>query len=56
VGAVRDLPAAKDGAVALRPVMSATLACDRGVLTAAAAAALLAELRRLLEAPLAVAL
>jgi pyruvate dehydrogenase E2 component (dihydrolipoamide acetyltransferase) len=55
VGAIVERPVARDGALALAPLMRATLACDHRVLYGADAAALLAHVRRLLEEPLGLA-
>jgi len=56
VGAVRDRPVAVDGAVVVRPMATLTLACDHRILYGADAAAFLAEIRRFLEHPVAMAL
>jgi pyruvate dehydrogenase E2 component (dihydrolipoamide acetyltransferase) len=56
VGAVRDRPVAAEGSVAIRPMATLTLACDHRILYGADAAAFLAEIRRILEHPLAMAL
>jgi pyruvate dehydrogenase E2 component (dihydrolipoamide acetyltransferase) len=56
VGAVRDRPIAVDGAVIVRPMATLTLACDHRILYGADAAAFLAEIRRILEHPLSMAL
>jgi pyruvate dehydrogenase E2 component (dihydrolipoamide acetyltransferase) len=52
VGAVRDRPIADRGQVLIRPMASLTLAVDHRILYGADAAAFLAEIRTLLEAPL----
>jgi pyruvate dehydrogenase E2 component (dihydrolipoamide acetyltransferase) len=52
VGAVRDKPIADRGQVMIRPMASLTLAVDHRILYGADAAAFLAEIRTLLEAPL----
>jgi pyruvate dehydrogenase E2 component (dihydrolipoamide acetyltransferase) len=52
VGAVEPRPVAgPDGAVVVRPLMSATLVCDHRILYGADAAAFLARVRELLEDP-----
>jgi len=56
VGALRERPVAVEGEVVVRPMMSLTLACDHRILYGADAAELLADVRRFLEQPLAVAL
>jgi pyruvate dehydrogenase E2 component (dihydrolipoamide acetyltransferase) len=56
VGAVRERPVAAEGAVLVRPMATLTLACDHRILYGADAAAFLAEIRRILEHPLAMAL
>ena len=56
VGAIRACPVARGQRVEVRPMMTATLACDHRILYGADAAAFLAEIRRLLEAPLTMAL
>jgi pyruvate dehydrogenase E2 component (dihydrolipoamide acetyltransferase) len=56
VGAVRDRPVAAEGAVVIRPMITLTLACDHRILYGADAAAFLADIRRILEHPLAMAL
>jgi pyruvate dehydrogenase E2 component (dihydrolipoamide acetyltransferase) len=56
VGAIRERPVAIDGELAVRPTMSMTLACDHRILYGADAAEFLAEVRRFLEQPLAMAL
>jgi pyruvate dehydrogenase E2 component (dihydrolipoamide acetyltransferase) len=52
VGAIRERPVARDGQVVIAPVASLTLASDHRILYGADAATFLAEIRRLLEAPL----
>jgi pyruvate dehydrogenase E2 component (dihydrolipoamide acetyltransferase) len=52
VGAVRDRPIARDGAVQIAPMLSLTLASDHRILYGADAALFLSEIRQLLEAPL----
>lgn len=56
VGALRDVPVVKDGAVVPGKRMQITLACDHRILYGADAAQFLARIRALLEAPLALAL
>ena len=56
VGAIADRPAAVDGQVVVRPMMSMTLACDHRILYGADAAEFLSELRRILQEPLAIVL
>jgi pyruvate dehydrogenase E2 component (dihydrolipoamide acetyltransferase) len=56
VGAVADRPVAIDGELAIRPIASITLASDHRILYGADAAAFLADVRGLLENPLAMAL
>ena len=56
VGAVRDRPVAVDGQVVIRPMASLTLAADHRILYGADAATFLAEVRRFLEHPHALAL
>jgi len=56
VGAVRDRPVAVNGEVVIRPIASMTLASDHRILYGADAAAFLADVRRLLEQPLAMLL
>lgn len=56
VGAVQERPLAVQGRVEVRPSLTLTLACDHRILYGASAAEFLAEVRRLLEAPLAMAL
>jgi pyruvate dehydrogenase E2 component (dihydrolipoamide acetyltransferase) len=53
VGAVRELPRVRDGAVVAVPVMALTLTCDHRVVDGAQAARFLARLVALLERPLA---
>jgi hypothetical protein len=52
VGAVRDRPVARDGAVQIAPMLSLTLSSDHRILYGADAALFLSEIRQLLEAPL----
>ena len=56
VGAISDRPAAVDGQVIVRPMMSMTLACDHRILYGADAAEFLSELRQILQEPLAIVL
>ena len=56
VGALRDVPVVKDGAIVAGKRMQITLACDHRILYGADAAQFLARIRALLEAPLALAL
>ncbi len=53
VGAVRDLPVLRDGELRAGSVMTLSLTCDHRILYGADAAAFLARVRDLLEAPLA---
>lgn len=55
VGAITEQPVGRDGEIVLAPVMRATLACDHRILYGADGAALLADVRRLLEEPLGLA-
>lgn len=52
VGAVRDRPIARDGAVVIRPMATLTLAADHRILYGADAAAFLVDVQRFLEHPL----
>lgn len=52
VGAIREKPVAREGSVATAPLVSLTLASDHRILYGADAAAFLADIRSLLEAPL----
>lgn len=56
VGALRDAPVVRDGAVVPGKTMNVTLACDHRILYGADAAKFLARIRELLEQPLALAL
>lgn len=56
VGAVRDRPVARDGAVVIRPMASVTLAADHRILYGADAAAFLVDVQRFLEHPLTMSL
>lgn len=51
LGAVRDAPVVRDGAVVAGRVLSATLSCDHRILDGATAASFLGRVRELLEAP-----
>jgi pyruvate dehydrogenase E2 component (dihydrolipoamide acetyltransferase) len=53
VGAAIDRPVVDDGRVVIRSVMDLSLSCDHRILYGADAAAFLADLRELLEQPLA---
>ncbi len=55
VGAVELRPAVRDDAILARKALTATLACDGRVLNGAEAAELLAQIKRLLEKPAALA-
>ncbi len=52
VGAVRQVPVVRDGEIVVGEVMNATLSADHRIVDGAVAAQYLAELRRLLEAPM----
>jgi pyruvate dehydrogenase E2 component (dihydrolipoamide acetyltransferase) len=56
VGALRDAPVVREGAVVPGKLMNVTLACDHRILYGADAAKFLARVRELLEQPLALAL
>ncbi|WP_228430817.1 dihydrolipoamide acetyltransferase family protein [Baekduia soli] len=56
VGAVREVPAVRDGALVAVPTMGLTLCCDHRVLDGSQGARYLAEVRDLLEQPLRLAL
>jgi pyruvate dehydrogenase E2 component (dihydrolipoamide acetyltransferase) len=56
VGAIVDRPAAVDGQVVVRPMMSMTLACDHRILYGADAAGFLSDLRKILLEPLSIVL
>ncbi len=51
VGALEQRPVAVDGAVAIRHMLTLTLACDHRILYGADAALLLARVRELLQSP-----
>jgi pyruvate dehydrogenase E2 component (dihydrolipoamide acetyltransferase) len=52
VGAVRQVPVVRNGAIVVGEVMNATLSADHRIVDGAVAAQYLQELRRLLEAPM----
>ncbi|MBS1967567.1 MAG: 2-oxo acid dehydrogenase subunit E2 [Chloroflexi bacterium SZAS-1] len=52
VGAVRQVPVVRDGAIVVGEVMNVTLSADHRIVDGAVAAQYLAELRKLLEAPM----
>jgi pyruvate dehydrogenase E2 component (dihydrolipoamide acetyltransferase) len=52
VGAVREAPVVRDGQIVVGQVMNVTLSADHRIVDGAIAAQYLAELRRLLEAPM----
>jgi pyruvate dehydrogenase E2 component (dihydrolipoamide acetyltransferase) len=52
VGAVRQVPVVRDGAIVPGEVMNVTLSADHRIVDGAVAAQYLQELRRLLEAPM----
>ena len=54
VGAVREVPVVRDGAVVPGQRMKVTLSSDHRVIDGALAAQFLAELRRLLESPVSI--
>jgi pyruvate dehydrogenase E2 component (dihydrolipoyllysine-residue acetyltransferase) len=56
VGAVRQMPVAREGGISLRHTMAITLACDHRILYGADAARFLAHIRELLERPVALTL
>ncbi len=55
VGAIEERPVGRAGQLVVAPIMRATLACDHRILYGADGAAFLADVRRLLEAPLGLA-
>jgi pyruvate dehydrogenase E2 component (dihydrolipoamide acetyltransferase) len=55
-GAIREVPARRDSEIVWRKVMTLTLSCDHRAVYGADAARFLAEVRRLLESPLLLAL
>ncbi|HEU5098491.1 MAG TPA: dihydrolipoamide acetyltransferase family protein [Roseiflexaceae bacterium] len=52
VGAVREVPVVRDGQIVVGQIMNVTLSADHRIVDGAVAAQYLAELRRLLEAPM----
>jgi len=56
VGAIRDLPAVRDGEIVPAKLMKATLSCDHRILYGAEGAEFLARVKRLLEEPVSLAL
>jgi len=52
IGAIRDVPVVKDGAVVPGKTMTLTLSCDHRVVDGATGAAFLVDVQRMLEAPL----
>jgi pyruvate dehydrogenase E2 component (dihydrolipoamide acetyltransferase) len=52
VGAVREAPVVRDGQIVVGQIMNVTLSADHRIVDGAIAAQYLAELRRLLEAPM----
>ncbi|HEY3492800.1 MAG TPA: dihydrolipoamide acetyltransferase family protein, partial [Solirubrobacterales bacterium] len=56
VGAIRDLPAVRDGEIVPAKLMKATLSCDHRILYGAEGAEFLARVRQLLEEPVSLAL
>jgi len=56
VGAIKERPAVRDGAIVPAQLMNVTLACDHRILYGADGAQFLARVRELLEQPLALAL
>ena len=52
VGAVRQVPVVRDGQIVVGEIMNVTLSADHRIVDGAVAAQYLAELRKLLEAPL----
>jgi pyruvate dehydrogenase E2 component (dihydrolipoamide acetyltransferase) len=56
VGAIRELPAVRDGEVVPARLMKATLSCDHRVLYGAEGAEFLARIKQLLEQPVSLAL
>jgi pyruvate dehydrogenase E2 component (dihydrolipoamide acetyltransferase) len=54
-GSIAERPIGRGGELVLAPVMRATLGCDHRILYGADGAAFLADVRRLLEAPLGLA-
>lgn len=56
VGAIREVPAVRDGAVVPAQLMKATIACDHRILYGAEGAEFLARVKALLEEPISLAL
>jgi pyruvate dehydrogenase E2 component (dihydrolipoamide acetyltransferase) len=56
VGAIREAPAVRDGAVVPAQLMKATIACDHRILYGAEGAEFLARVKALLEEPISLAL
>ncbi|HEY5941807.1 MAG TPA: dihydrolipoamide acetyltransferase family protein [Solirubrobacterales bacterium] len=56
VGAIRELPAVRDGEIVPAQLMKATLSCDHRILYGAEGAEFLARVRQLLEEPVSLAL
>jgi pyruvate dehydrogenase E2 component (dihydrolipoamide acetyltransferase) len=56
VGAIREVPAARDGEIVPARLMKATLSCDHRILYGAEGAEFLARVRQLLEEPVSLAL
>jgi pyruvate dehydrogenase E2 component (dihydrolipoamide acetyltransferase) len=56
VGAIRELPAVRDGEIVPAQLMKATLSCDHRILYGAEGAELLARVKQLLEEPVSLAL
>ncbi|HEX6205650.1 MAG TPA: dihydrolipoamide acetyltransferase family protein [Solirubrobacterales bacterium] len=56
VGAIRDLPAVRDGEIVPAKLMKATLSCDHRILYGAEGAEFLARVKQLLEEPVSLAL
>jgi pyruvate dehydrogenase E2 component (dihydrolipoamide acetyltransferase) len=56
VGAIRDLPAVRDGQLVPAKLMKATLSCDHRILYGAEGAEFLARVKQLLEEPVSLAL
>jgi len=56
VGAIREVPAVRDGEIVQAQLMKATLSCDHRILYGAEGAEFLARVRQLLEEPVSLAL
>jgi pyruvate dehydrogenase E2 component (dihydrolipoyllysine-residue acetyltransferase) len=56
VGAIREVPAVRDGAIVPARLMKATLSCDHRILYGAEGAEFLARVKALLEEPISLAL